>query len=48
MVEEIPPSEEVHAGTFYLFEHPIIILFDSRTSHDFMSLTYAQKTMVTL
>jgi hypothetical protein len=28
MVEQIPPSEDVLTGTFYLFEHPIIILFD--------------------
>jgi hypothetical protein len=27
--------EEVFAGTFFLFEHPIIILFDSGASHDF-------------
>jgi hypothetical protein len=36
-VEEIPHGEEVLAGTFYLLEHSIIILFDSRASHDFMS-----------
>jgi hypothetical protein len=43
MVEEIPPGEEVLDGTIYLFEHHIIILFDSRASHDFMSLACAQK-----
>jgi hypothetical protein len=28
-VEQIPSSEEVLTGMFYLFTHPIIILFDS-------------------
>jgi hypothetical protein len=31
-----------------LYKHPIIILFDSRASHDFLSLTCAQKADVTL
>jgi hypothetical protein len=48
MVEEIPPSEEVLAGTFFLYEHPIIILFNSGASHDFMSLACAQKAEFTL
>jgi hypothetical protein len=42
-VEEIPTGEEVLAGTFFLNKHPIIILFDSGASHDFMSFTYAKK-----
>jgi hypothetical protein len=48
MVEEIPPGEETLAGMFYLFKHSFIILFDSRASHDFMSLTFAQKAKLTL
>jgi hypothetical protein len=47
-VEEIPTGEEVLAGTFFLDEHPIIILFDSRASHDFMSSTYAKKVKLSL
>jgi hypothetical protein len=47
-VEEIPPGEEVFAGMFFLFEHPIIILFNSGASHDFMSLACAQKAKLTL
>jgi hypothetical protein len=47
-VEDIPHGEEVLTGTFFLLEHPIIILFDSRASHDFMSLSYAQKAKLTL
>jgi hypothetical protein len=45
-VEEIPTGEEVLAGTFFLNEHPIIIVFDSRASHDFISSTYAKKAML--
>jgi hypothetical protein len=42
-MEEIPTGEEVLAGTFSLNEHPIIILFDSGASHDFISSTCAKK-----
>jgi hypothetical protein len=42
-VDEIPMREEVLAGMFFLNEHPVIILFDSRASHDFMSSTSAKK-----
>jgi predicted aspartyl protease len=42
-MEEIPTGEEVLAGTFLLNEHPVIILFDSGASYDFMSFTYAMK-----
>jgi hypothetical protein len=47
-IEDIPPGKEVLAGTFFLSEHPIIILFDSGASHDFMSLACAQKAKLTL
>jgi hypothetical protein len=43
-MEEIPTGEEVLADTFFLNEHPVIILFDSRASHDFMSSTCAKKS----
>jgi hypothetical protein len=33
---------------YYLREHPIVILFHSRASHDFMSLAYAQNTNLSL
>jgi hypothetical protein len=48
MLEEIPPGEEVLVGMFFLYEQPIIILFDSRASHDFLSLASAQKVGRTL
>jgi hypothetical protein len=36
-------GEEVLASIFFLHEHPIIILFDSGASHDFMNLVCAKK-----
>jgi hypothetical protein len=42
-VEEIPTGEEVRAGTFFLNERTIIILFDSGASHDFMSSACAKR-----
>jgi hypothetical protein len=47
-VEEIPTGEEVLAGTFFLNEHLIIILFDSRALHDFISSTCAKKVMLSV
>jgi hypothetical protein len=47
-VEEIPTGEEVLAGTFFLNEHPVIILFNSRASHNFMSSTCAKKAKLSL
>jgi predicted aspartyl protease len=41
-------GEEVLAGTFILNNQPIVILFDSRASHDFMSSTCAKKARLTL
>jgi predicted aspartyl protease len=39
---------EVLAGTFFLNEHPIIILFDSGASHDLMSSRCAKKAKLSL
>jgi hypothetical protein len=47
-VEEILTGEEVPAGTFFLNEHSVIILFDSGTSHDFISSTCAKKAMLSM
>jgi predicted aspartyl protease len=47
-VEEIPTGEELLVGTFFLNEHPIIILFDSGASHDFISSTCAKKVMLSM
>jgi hypothetical protein len=43
-----PQGEEVLAGTLFLNEHPVIILFDSGASHDFMSSTYVKKAKLSL
>jgi hypothetical protein len=42
-VEEIPMGEEVLVGALFLNEHPIIILFDSWASHDFISSASAER-----
>jgi hypothetical protein len=47
-VEEIPTGEEVLAGTFFINECPIIILFDSGASHDFISSICAKKAKLSL
>jgi hypothetical protein len=47
-VEEIPTGEEVLAGTFFLNECHIIILFYSGASHDFTSSICAKKARFTL
>jgi hypothetical protein len=39
-------GKEVLAGTFFLNEHPVIIPFDSRASHDFIRSTCAKKVML--
>jgi hypothetical protein len=41
-------GEEVLAGTFFLNELPIIILFDSRALHDFISSACAERARLTL
>jgi hypothetical protein len=47
-MEEMPTREEVLTGTFFLHDHHIIILFDSRASHDFMSSMCAKKAKLSL
>jgi predicted aspartyl protease len=47
-VEEISMGEEVLAGTFFLNEHLVIILFDSGASHDFISSTCAKRAMLSM
>jgi hypothetical protein len=47
-VEDIPEGEEVLVGTFLLFGYPVIVLFDSGASHDFMSATCAKRAKLVL
>jgi hypothetical protein len=42
-MEDIPEGEQVLTGTFSLNRHPVIILFDSGASHDFISKACTQK-----
>jgi hypothetical protein len=42
-MDAIPEGERVLVGTFSLNGHPIIILFDSGATHDFISKAYTQK-----
>jgi hypothetical protein len=47
-MEEVPTREEVLAGMFFLNECSIIILFNFRASHDFISSTCAKKAMLSM
>jgi hypothetical protein len=47
-VEDIPEGEQVITGMFSLNGHPIVILFDSRASHDFISKECTQKHQLTI
>jgi hypothetical protein len=47
-LEEITTAEEVLVGTFILNERPIIIVFNSGASHNFMSSTCAEKAKLSL
>jgi predicted aspartyl protease len=47
-MDEIPTGEEVLAGTFTINERPIIILFDSGASLDFISSTFAKKAILSM
>jgi predicted aspartyl protease len=47
-MDEIPTGEDVLAGMFCLNIHPIIILFDSGASHDFISSACAKRARLIL
>jgi hypothetical protein len=47
-LEEIPLGENILVVMFFLYEHQIIIPFDSGALHDFWILACAQKAGVTL
>jgi hypothetical protein len=42
-MDEIPEGEPMTAGMFPINQHPTIILFDSGSSHSFMSQVFARK-----
>jgi hypothetical protein len=47
-MEDIPEGEQVLAGTFFLNGHPVVILFDSGATHDFVSKAYTQKCQMVI
>jgi predicted aspartyl protease len=47
-MEDILEGEQVLAGTFYLNGHPILILFDSGATQDFISKVCTQKYQMTI
>jgi hypothetical protein len=42
-VDEIPEGEPMTASKFPINQHPAVVLFDSGSSHSFMSQAFAQK-----
>jgi hypothetical protein len=42
-MKDVPKGRHVLVGTFSLNSHPIVILFDSSVTHDFISKAYTQK-----
>jgi predicted aspartyl protease len=42
-VDEIPKGELITAGKFSINQHPTDVLFDSGSSHSFMSQAFARK-----
>jgi uncharacterized membrane protein len=47
-MEDIPEGEQVLAGIFSLNGHPVVILFDSGATHDFISKAYTQKCQLVI
>jgi hypothetical protein len=42
-MDEIPEGEPVTAGKFRVNQHPAVVLFDSGSSHSFLSQAFARK-----
>jgi hypothetical protein len=47
-IEDVPKDERVLAGTFVMNGHPVVILFDSGASHDFISKACTQKCQLVI
>jgi hypothetical protein len=46
--EDVPKGERILVGTFTLNGHPVVILFDSGTSHDFINQASTQKCQLVI
>jgi hypothetical protein len=42
-VDGIPEGEPITVGKFLVNQNPVVVLFDSRSSHSFMSQAFARK-----
>jgi hypothetical protein len=42
-MDEITDGEIMMVGTFLVNDHSVVVLFDSRSSHSFMSTTFAHR-----
>jgi hypothetical protein len=47
-MEDIPEGAQVLTGTFSLNGYPIVVLFDSSATHDFISKAYIQKSQLAI
>jgi hypothetical protein len=47
-MEDIPEGEQVLTGTFSLNGYPIVIMFDSGATHDFIGKTCIQKNQLAI
>jgi hypothetical protein len=48
IMEDIPEGEQVLVGTFSLNGYPVIILFDSGATHDFITKTCTQRCQLSI
>jgi hypothetical protein len=42
-IEDIPEGEPMTAGMFSINNHPVVVLFDSGSSHSFISQAFSRK-----
>jgi hypothetical protein len=47
-LEDIPEGDQVLTGTFSLSRHPVVILFDSSSTHGFISKAFIQNSQLTI
>jgi predicted aspartyl protease len=47
-MKDIHAGESIHVGTFFLNGHPIVILFDTGATHNFISKACTQRHQLTI